>query len=85
MGILNYWHWLIVLLVVVLIFVLPRLKDQSGKPVHAAGYSVFSSVSVQGKEAEHINEKLPKGWPRWPAYIVSFAVLAASIWLITRP
>jgi hypothetical protein len=81
----NHWHWLIVLLVVVLIFVLPKFKDYSSKPIDVVGHPVFSSVLVQGKEAEHIDEQLPRVWRRWPAYIVTLVVLAVTIWVVTRP
>jgi uncharacterized membrane protein YwaF len=81
----NHWHWLIVLLLVVLIFVLPKFKDYSGKQIDAAGHPVFSSVLVQGEEAENIDEQLPRVWRRWPAYIVTLVVLAAAIWVVTRP
>ena len=84
MGTFNHWHWLIVLLVVVLIFVLPRLKDNSGNPKNAAGHPVFSSVSLQGTEAESIDEQLPRVWRRWPAYVVALVVLVAAIWGVTR-
>jgi hypothetical protein len=85
MGAFSHWHWLIVLLVVILIFVLPRGKDKSGKPLDAAGHPVFSSVSVQGKEVEHIDQKLPNHWGRLAAYIVSLIVLATAIWQVTEP
>jgi hypothetical protein len=85
MGAFNHWHWLIVLLLVILVFVLPRGKDQSGKPHDAAGHPVFSSVSVQGKEVEHIDQKLPNRWGWLAAYTVSLVVLAAAIWHITEP
>ena len=80
----NHWHWLIVLLVVVVIFVLPKFKGYSSKPIDAAGHPVFSSVLVQGQEAEHIDERLPRLWRRWPAYIVTLVVLASTIWVVTR-
>jgi|LakMenEpi03Aug12_release.lakeMendotaPanAssembly.Ray.scaffolds.fasta_scaffold5385612_1 hypothetical protein len=85
MGAFSHWHWLIVLIVVVLILVLPRRNDQSGKPLDAAGHPVFSSVSLQGEEAEHIDQKLPKRWGRLAAYTVSLIVLAAALWHISRP
>ena len=85
MGTFSHWHWLVVLLVVVLIFVLPRLKDHSGKPLDAAGHPVFSSISVEGKEAEHIDEKLPKRWGRFALYTLAFVMLASAMWLVTRP
>ena len=85
MGAFSHWHWLVVLIVVILIFVLPRFKDTSGRPLDSVGQPVFSSVSVRGDEAEHIDEKLPKRWRRWAVYAVSFAVLASAIWLMMRP
>ncbi|HTQ35627.1 MAG TPA: hypothetical protein VMH77_01215 [Steroidobacteraceae bacterium] len=91
MGSLTIWHWLIVLMIVVLIFGtgramgndgnwLPRysrLRKESGHmPVHSA-------ETTDGEEAEFIRDRLPERFPA-ALILVASVILGAAVWWFTR-
>lgn len=76
---LSLWHWAIVLLVVVLIFG----TRTSGRD--AESHRVFSAFTVRGKEAEYVNERLPRKLV--PVMLVAAALMALVLlaWSGIRP
>jgi Sec-independent protein translocase protein TatA len=84
MGSFSIWHWLIILLVVVLIVRVPKRRDRDGRPVGLAGEPIFSSVHKDGDEVEHTDERLDeKPWD-FKKWFVLFAALFAAAWVLTR-
>lgn len=79
MGQFSVWHWLVVLLVVVLVFgTRTRSRDAETHPI-------FSALTTSGKEAEYLNEKLPrKLGPVMLALAAIMAILFFS-WWVARP
>lgn len=83
MGSFSLWHWVIVLLVVVIIFAVPRFRNQSKKPFEPRSHPVFSSVAARGNEVEHIDEKLPRR-PSLLVMSLALLLLVALVWLSFR-
>lgn len=79
MGQLSVWHWLVVLLVIVLVFG-TRTSNRN-----AERHPIFSALTTSGKEAEYLNEKLPrKLGPVMLALAAIIAILFLS-WWVARP
>lgn len=76
------WHWAVVLLVIVLVFSTRRRGDPTATPRHAAKHPVFSSVTTDGDEAEHLNQRLPgRGWRAALMLAALIAVAMIAGWL----
>jgi hypothetical protein len=84
MGSLSFWHWIIVLLVVVLIFVSGSSRNAKSSSQESRGQAVFSSVSIHGQEAEHIDDRLPKNTFQLVVLAVGFAAVVVGIWCYER-
>ena len=79
MGRISFWHWTIVLLVIVLVFA-TRTTSRD-----AESHPVFSAFSNNGKEAEYVNEKLPR--KLGPVMLALAALMAFLLvaWWVARP
>jgi hypothetical protein len=79
-GSFSVFHWMLVLLLVIVIFAEPKLRNPPRTRFHAAVHPVFSSVTTTGSEAEHINDKLPK-WPsRFILTVTLFVLVVVASW-----
>lgn len=75
----SIWHWAIVLLVIVLVFsTRTSSRDTESHPV-------FSAFTSSGKEAEYVNEKLPRKLGPAMLALVALMALVLLAWWVRRP
>jgi hypothetical protein len=84
MGQFSLWHWAIVLLVIVLVFATRTRKGSSQSKRDTEVHPVFSAVTTSGKEAEYLNQKLPRNLA--PVLLAIAALFACGLlaWWFSR-
>lgn len=85
----SIWHWLIVLVIVVLTFGTKRFMRvhhdglRSRRDRDMGRMPVYSTETTNGKEAEFIRDRLPDRIP--PIVILAIvAAVCAVVWWLTR-
>jgi sec-independent protein translocase protein TatA len=87
MGSFSIWHWLIVLLVVVLI--MGSMRFISGESLGARASKsrgrmpVYSAETIDSREAEFIRERLPERLPTF-VFLAALVAVGALVWWFTR-